>query len=519
MKEIDCTLDRIILEKQLSHNRTVFSKITEAAKSSFDSSNLVRSVVLSHIASRFAVKMHPGLFTSPQLESLLNNVARSSSFQTKPSKKFSATGLESICHVISKAYSVGGHTRVLMRWISSTKNEFNNFVIFTSQSKLPANVAKFLRENGIAYFSLATTPDMIEKSLKLRTICEANADIVVLHIHMFDPTANIAFGEGFTKPVIFFNHADHLYWLGSSIADTVASTRHQALELSTTRRSNGKNVLLPLPLESYYQRNLNVSKSSIGVPESKIILTSMASEYKYTPVLGESLLPKIALLLEKNSNLLFIAIGAVPSGAFKPLKDKFKTQVMLLGSVPDPRPYLSATDIYLNSYPLPSITATLDAAVLGIPIVSIKNPLDPFFSLDDPAFLNITEIQLTPTEFQDTVTNLIRDKEYRRDLGTQVMDNVSTVHSPESWGGRIATIYKGCNHHSTDNGLNDNQRSFQNIDFALTQMQNHWNSRVPQLSVDSLWIRAVSNGLYDLPLWLKMLEFTVFNKIRQTRDY
>lgn len=39
---------------------------------------------------------------------------------------------------------------------------------------------------------------------------------------MDDPTAVVAFGiEKFERPVIFYNHSAHLFWIGKSIADIV----------------------------------------------------------------------------------------------------------------------------------------------------------------------------------------------------------------------------------------------------------------------------------------------------------
>ena len=73
-------------------------------------------------------------------------------------------------------------------------------------------------------------------------------DVIILHIHCEDVIPVLAFAdESGLPPVLFLNHADHLFWLGTSVADLVLNLRDAATDITIGRRGveADRNFLLP----------------------------------------------------------------------------------------------------------------------------------------------------------------------------------------------------------------------------------------------------------------------------------
>ena len=72
--------------------------------------------------------------------------------------------------------------------------------------------------------------------------------MIILHIHCEDVIPVLAFAdESGLPPVLFLNHADHLFWLGTSVADLVLNLRDAATDITISRRGveADRNFLLP----------------------------------------------------------------------------------------------------------------------------------------------------------------------------------------------------------------------------------------------------------------------------------
>ena len=63
----------------------------------------------------------------------------------------------------------------------------------------------------------------LQKARNLRAIARFNADMVILHHGGHDLVPLLAFATTNLPPVAVLNHADHVFWLGSSITDMVVN--------------------------------------------------------------------------------------------------------------------------------------------------------------------------------------------------------------------------------------------------------------------------------------------------------
>src|SRR5438067_2243266 len=87
-----------------------------------------------------------------------------------------------------------------------------------AENRVIPGVHDAVKTSGGELMALNPAAPWIERARALRELARGY-DAVVLHIHHHDPVPILAFADGDRPPVVLFNHADHMFWLGSSIVD------------------------------------------------------------------------------------------------------------------------------------------------------------------------------------------------------------------------------------------------------------------------------------------------------------
>ena len=439
----------LTFEDKLNINRRIFDKLSNNSLYEFNRSSYSRAAHYAHFASLFAWFNHPGHFYSGNLENILESIPLfySGSEQTK-NNVFVSNDKLNILHVASELFDTGGHTRALLRWIENTNTIHNNALVLTRQNNLPKYVRHEVARLGIKYVSLMGNGfDLFARSSRLRNLSNTWADYVILHIHPDDVVPVLAYSEATDVPVLLFNHADHVFWLGSSVSDSVLSIRESGLQLASRRRNTVENRLLPLPMiVSETKIDLN-AKERLGLVGKKVVLT-IASDYKFKAIESYNYTSFFIRFLERRPDIVLVVVGAEPSGNLKLLKSSFPERVMLVPSTPYIDLYKSAADVYMDSFPLTSLTSCLDAALSRLPIVSVKNSLIPIINSDDPAFVNFSDNWTDIERLAETLNFLLDNKDLRQEVGYKMRESVIQNHTGSSWNERLETTLK-FSHRST----------------------------------------------------------------------
>jgi hypothetical protein len=280
-------------------------------------------------------------------------------------------------HVITTCYISGGHTRVVERWINNCPdNEKHSIILLDQQDNdIPEKLIKAVQPKNGCFTSL-TDSNYINKALTLRETAQ-DYEYIILHTHMDDPVPILAFGRNdFTRPVIFFNHADHCFWLGVSIADIVAELRSFGEELSQKRRQIKRNYCLNIPINmpDDIKTDKIEARKKLNFSVDKKIILSMGAADKYLPFGKYNFVKMVLKILNRNENTIFVVIG--PDSTDKIWKNAVKNsngRLIPVGIIPntDVNTYINAADLYIESFPISSFTALLDVAVTGIPILSL----------------------------------------------------------------------------------------------------------------------------------------------------
>ena len=171
-----------------------------------------------------AVYYNVGIWTSSYIEKFYTDYAQTLDIENynvefKPN---------SFLHVLTTGNVTGGHTRVVERWISNAPDNQIHSVVFLNPNKDNLSTLKRNTEekNGeCIYFDKSLSIE--QKALKLREL-GLKYEYIILHTHMEDVIPTIAFGTSkFTRPVLLYNHASHMFWIGKSIADLVLDIKKE----------------------------------------------------------------------------------------------------------------------------------------------------------------------------------------------------------------------------------------------------------------------------------------------------
>ena len=338
----------------------------------------VDTMELSRYAASFASMFHTGAFSSPLIENALTRISCRHN-----GEMYQAT-LDSVLHVMTSAHGFGGHTRVVENWIEFSEGSQAHSLVLTDSDSLITASERLIRgvkaKNG-KVFTLSSE-NLISRALELRRIA-SRYKLVVLHLHMFDVLSVLAFGtETFRSPVLYLNHADHLFWLGISASDRVIDISRRGNEVSEKKRGIQDRCILPILVPYTHQRkDRSASRARLKLSESQKVILSIGSPFKYRPAC-EFDFPAMALsLVERNDEYLFIIVG--PDGHepwWKQSIAESHGRIVTAGWVPRERlgDYYASADLYIDGFPIGGGTAFVEAVGAGIPVISVESGLTQF---------------------------------------------------------------------------------------------------------------------------------------------
>ena len=261
-----------------------------------------------------------GHFMNPVLEKLIwklsANLFPSMPASKKPAVQPGATSaglqvaagspIQSILHIASEVYAVGGHSRVI-----------DNFIQFDTHHTHHLLLTQHTKSNTVKF------PDFLKHHLPITQLCpkskyecvkhirsaSASVDLVILHIHMHDLLPVFAFAAGYQgPPVAYFDHADFTPWVGSSILDVRLVFRDSAFRMFEQRRiEKHRNIWMPLPTQNVGNVTRHTARTHFGFRSDQIVLLSMAKQKKFGT--EATLLKLILPILKEHSNVVYVVVG------------------------------------------------------------------------------------------------------------------------------------------------------------------------------------------------------------------
>ncbi len=423
--------------KKIYENKKKFEHLLSKINKNND---LSENLILANEALYFAVKQNTGYYVSNKLEKFYCDCAK----QIKTDISNIEYEKNSVLHVATLTCNIGGHSRVIERWVELAPEHQKNSVVLLNQtceipSKLKENTEK---KNGQLYV-LDKQADILEKAKQLRELA-MHYEYIVLHIHMEDPTAVIAFGtEEFTRPVMFFNHADHLFWIGKSITDKLVDLREVQ---SITKKYRGIDdvFILPIPQEINNTKNIKTKEEArrdLNLPNAKKIILTTGSEFKFAPFKNKSLLQPLKEIITNIQDSICIAIGpSLKNAQWKQAFDETNGKIKAIGEINYNKEYfdyIKASDLIIDSWPLSGGTVIKDAITCKKPILSLLNPIGQCdYVLKSKCFCN-TERELVQKAC-DILSNIQQNGEdYFLDINKYFQEETDII----SWQNKLEKLY------------------------------------------------------------------------------
>lgn len=436
----------------LLNSQAQFEKLVVIAEQQMSSNHYEEAANSVMQAAAFAIDHHPGLYFSHRLEKILlqcaavlkdqfnlpiSNLPISNLLEKSQHKK------RNVLHVLTEGYEIGGHTRLVARWCERDTTSVHSVLALESlfRQTTPAWVSETAKKTGGWYCSLYDFQfGLCGRAKILRDIAYSWADVVVLHIHPFDPIATMAFGIEGGPPVIFLNHADHTFWLGVSVADIVANIRPYAQLLTNTRRGTERSMILPIPLDSTGNSYTKMqARKMLQINEGKTVLLSVGSSYKFVSCEQYDFLKVLEAIACDNKNILILIVGQEDSGKWHELKVKTANCVQPVGLQGDINLFYAAADIFLNPFCIGSSTALLEAGMNEIPIYSMQTPDDKLM-VDIDVLPKDRTVSYTMESYKENIKNLIDKPNLRSSLGKEISYLIKDTHI-DKWNQILDGIY------------------------------------------------------------------------------
>ena len=411
--------EKIEIQKQIFEK--ILTKIAE--EKNFDT-----RLSLAQLAAYYACSNNTGYFTSSILEKFFTDYAKT----LKTDLSGIAFEKKSFLHVMSSGYRTGGHTRVVERWVRNAPQDQKHCVVFTRHKypQLPVLISNVKEKNGYIA-ALKDDLSIAGKALELRKLA-MHFEYVILHTHPEDPTALIAFGaEDFQRPVLFYNHSSHMFWLGKSIADLVLDLISN--DDATVIYRNIKNPFVlgvpSLDMKITAHDKLKCRRKT-GMPADKKIIVTAGSVHRYMAIGKISFLDMLKQVLDENTFCYAIGVDK-DDPEWRSARTSTGNHIILPGAIPFDKgflDYIRSADVYLDSWPLGGGAALMDAIASGVPALSLKSA-DP--QLD--YFTGTNGFCRTSAEFTEKIRKILSDKNYAENLLEEQQNSLQKLQSQDAW--------------------------------------------------------------------------------------
>jgi len=459
---------------RIAENRKTFDQLINEAQTAVGKTRYRVAAATLQSAARFAWFNHPGLFFSPELDRVAARIG--DHLPIIGSHLGELRG--HIVHVLSQAYSAGGHTRLVWRWIENDDKRVNSVVITGQQGvAIPQELQDAVAATGGRIVILGeNSSDLLVRAAELKRIVERGVDTVVLHVHPYDVIPSIALSD-VSAHVIFLNHADHVFSTGVSISDLVADIRPAGRLLSIARRNVPieRSTILPIPLTAPPARDSRTARRELNISQDSVVILSIASEYKYAASEGDHFIDIHRQLVIDHPNVELIVIGPRPTGRWLEASNESGGRFRAVGMVRDIDTYYASADVYVDSVPFASLTSLLDAAIRGVPVVALSETLsDSVLSSNDISLTDMGVHTSNRSEYIRRMRNLISMPETRRQLGDDIRKRVLDDHSHPGWNRELERILDSRKSDAVVNTIEGDQLSERDVaalDHELVKFQ------------------------------------------------
>lgn len=285
------------------------------------------------------------------------------------------------------------------------------------------------------------------RAARLRARCQ-ESDLVVLHLHPYDVVPQIALSGGADlPPVVYVDHCDHVFWVGSGISSVVMHMRDSGRLHAAVRRGldPARSVVVPRPLRPRgRQLSQAEAKHQLGVKPDTVLLATAADPTKYRRVGDIGFLDLVMPALEEHPDAVLLAAGpSLEEEQWREAARRTGGRIRPLGVLPDTRQLQEAADVYLDSFPFSSLTSLLEAGSLGVPAITYRGhgPQCAVLGADTRGVDDHMIAAADPAEYRHALGRLIVEPARRDDLGRGIARTIVETHTGPGWLNATRQLY------------------------------------------------------------------------------
>jgi len=393
------------------------------------------------LTAEIADAMGCGGLMSPDLEALLLELSGGISRPVRGEPAAHRRWL----HVLSEAYRVGGHTALVARWITLDPGDDRHSVVLTfmDATAVPEALNAAVLSKGGTIQALGEVTSLVERARRLREMAWRDFDVVVLHIHMWDVVPVMAFGVAGGPPVLLLNHADHTFWLGATVADSVISIRQSGQDVTERFRGVNRHEYLPIPLPSPVEiqsEELPDVRKILDIPDTAPLFITVGSHIKYLGIGAVDFIATAHRLLDRLPEAYLVAVGPMAEHPdWEAARRLSGGRMMAVGPQLELRRYFAAADVYLEGFPFGSLTALLEAGLAGLPCIRAPAVCPPPFTSDGEALENLPQPRDLDAYIEQAVT-LATMPMKRRGAAIVLRESIEKIHMGAGWQSRLLSL-------------------------------------------------------------------------------
>ena len=419
-------VDLLLRESERLNDETILQRIAELAELAFNSA--------------------PTLLADPRLEKLLFAVAS----RIKPKPKSALPKLEKmptgIVHIATGIFDMGGHTRIILNWIQADPKRTHTLVTTGHNGVLSSWMLEILETAGCRLIVLDPKETKIERASKLRElIMDGGFDLVISHHFHFDTVTIAALSVVGLPQVFVFNQGDHVYWLGTGMADAVLDFRRSGQAVSLRNRGIRQSIYFPYILEPQLEEPTKEQARRIAkLTEWKVVLTSMARIQKFEPCNDYNFHRTFAPLMTRHPEAVLLLIGVTPDEYRKLFHAAPPENIKPLGNIAQPATILRCSDIWIEPIPWGSALATFDGCRYGaVPVFAYGlAPCIYGCAVRDLFEDSGVDFRLnTESEYQEHLELLMSDSELLSDLSNKVQRYCNDRFVSPRWNSYLDQAY------------------------------------------------------------------------------
>lgn len=345
-----------------------------------------RVLYLSEL-SKYLSTNHCGVFAAEWMEAEIKKIGNEITVHTSAVDDIHGS---KVLLMVTQLFKYGGHSKLLINYIVKL-HELNKRISLAvsrqDDAPIPDEILALKANGTISELLVIGANEPLEKIVQLREIISLH-HLVFLFISQDDAVSCAALSFKHKPFTYYINHADHTFWLGTSVIDELIDFRSLGQEITRRKRGfDGLTKILPLTLNDKRAHNKKETRKKLNLHSDDIAVVIMSSAFKLIPDGEYNIFNIVKYVIGFNSKVKFLVIGMSQEQYEELSENSVPENVICFGVLEDFSEIISAGDFVLDTFPLNSYMALLECMRYDLVPILHWGPFSQNMSLTHDAYL------------------------------------------------------------------------------------------------------------------------------------